>query len=205
MQDDAENRLPNFAGSTHHERASDGWWVTQVALGMEGLEPDLYKCPSDANPLEHLLVKGGGSWHLSGWPFPPSVKKKEIARLSVPITYRGICDNSECVKGVLVGRRITQYDRPDLSIMLVEGDNTKLSGVECVCFNPDLRIRNLKDGYRNRGILKQTFGRLDHTYHRNFGTSNDSFLGGHVDRVMPNQLYELVEKQQFKEGRINSR
>ena len=85
-------------------------------------------------------------------------------------------------------------------MMLVEGDNTKLSGVECVCFNPDLRFLNLKDGYRNRGTLKQTFDRLVHTYHRNSGTSNGPFLGGHVDRVTPNQLHELVDKQQFKEG-----
>ena len=185
MQDDAENRLPNFAGSTHHERASDGWWVTQVALGMEGLEPDLYKCPSDANPIEHLLVKGGGSWHLSGWPFPPSVKKKEIARLSVPITYRGICDNSESVKGLLVGRRITQYDRPDLSIMLVEGDKMTEPGLECIRLNDIIHVF-------------QDYNPTLHTYNRHTGTLKVAFLDGHVDRFTPREISAMYGQQQFR-------
>lgn len=191
MEDDPEKRLPNFAGSTHHQRGSDGWWVTQIALAMEGLEPDLYKCPSDSDPKEHLLVKAGGSWHLSGWPFPSGVKQREIARLFVPVTYRGTCDNSESVNGLLVGRRITQYDHPDLAIMLVEGDKSSDPGLECIRFNVDLAYMRIAN--QNKMPLKAY-----HTYLRHTGTSNVAFLDGHVDRMIPKQLGDLVDRQQFR-------
>ena len=192
MEDDADKRLPNFGGLDHPSGPGpDGWWVTQIATGLENqVEPEIFKCPSDAKPHEIQLYIVNGLWHLWNAGRDDS---DTVTPVMLPITYRGSCDNVEAValpwsanQRVSVGRPITDYDQPDKAMLLLEGDIFSIAGPVCTRFHEMGGVMFLRRDSR-------TFT----SFERHSGTTNLLFMDGHVDRMTPHEMSKMALAQEF--------
>ena len=184
-EQEGDDRLPYFAWMDARPMPSE-WWVTQVGLAMEGLEPSIYRCPNDSKPHQKSqLWKKGGSWHMSGVPVPDG--PGTLTRITLPLTYRGSCDNTD-YENLRRARRINDYRLPDEAILLMEGSDLNSPSQECIRF-------------LNLGLLTRSSNSVNpalRTWTRHSGTSNVLFLDGHIDRLSPIEVGETAAIQEYK-------
>ena len=181
--EDNDQRVPFFGGVGG--RASElEWWVTQVSWAMENFEPEVYQCPSDPEPRQVVqVVRKGGGYYMrdrvsGGHPIP------------LGVTYRGSCDTIEdFYSNKEQGRRLTDWTRPDLAILLLEASPKphSISGRHCFRYLDHMVLLG-KPGFR-------TF--LPHTWERHFGQSNFAFMDGHIASHTVQEAGELAAQQEF--------
>lgn len=182
VEDNDENRLP-YLGFAEYR------WVPQVANAIGHLEPAMYSCPSDTNQGTHVTLQRGGSSFFIRNDKPANIPASEVKTLSIPVTYRGFCDQADesAPPGSYLGRKSTDFKNPSNEMMLVEGW-VKAEQTSCQRIHRlyELSHTNASDAYK-----------FFYTWERHSGTTNVLFIDGHVDRMIPREIGELAVGQEF--------
>lgn len=185
-EDDLDGRLPYF-GWLAGRKSDAEWWVTEVAFGMEHMEPEIYKCPSDTKPHQRARIwKKGGGWHMQGVTPKKSGgnNSSKLVTMTVPVTYRGSCDHIDGVN--MVGRRLTEYTQPDRSVMIVEGAKVQEGfDADRECFRLISDMQALDFPFAKTHVNY-------HTWERHTGTSNILFMDGHIERMTPRDATDVA-------------
>jgi len=197
--EDNNQRLPYFGWAAARPDGYE-WWVSQVAIGMEMFEPDIYRCPSDLAPRTVSLRLANGTYYMSDNRTPGP------GQWLVPLnhTYRGSCDALEWSTDgsgfKYIPRRITDWTRPEENMLLVEATAKwqPYDTRECFRFEDDMVALD-PDVY---GHVEHPFA---HTYRRHIGFSNFLFVDGHVDRMTPEDAGRLAAKQEHILGHTDPR
>ena len=162
------------------------WWPTQVGRGMDQFEPAIYRCPSDPVPNVVPIYLYNGTAYMADasegtWP--------EGARyLPLKMSYRGACEMTYEIGGpqtdVWEAHTLTAYTNPSKVIFLIEG--IMADQYEATSFNQKgcYGLINLER------LLKK--GKQYQSFVRHFGTSNISFLDGHVESMVPTDLAKIA-------------
>ena len=177
VEDNEEERLP-FMGFAKYR------WVAQVSNAIGYVEPDLYKCPSETDRKVWLPIFFVGTSYFIWEDFPKGAERKGV---SVPVTYRGFCDQADATGSVDRGRRLTDFKHPSEEFLLVEGWVKEMSA-KCMRMS---RIYSLDSP--NAANVYDFFD----TWLRHSGTTNILFVDGHVDRLTPSQIGTQAARQEW--------
>ena len=213
--------LPLFARREAFAPDSE-WWVTQVGRVM-GFDAGVHRCPSDPVPLlipiyfyngsiymndarEHLFFFGS-SMNQSPNDRPKRSEHADGRTLMLPVSYRGFCELSAAILRypesrssdptdayedmggwVWEARRTTDYTNPGGASMMAEGINsdqyevTRANQKECLATS----------GIANTLLSKRAY--KSPSWSRHLGTSNMSFVDGHVERLSRDDLALKCQK-----------
>lgn len=182
-EDDPDGRLPYY-GWLQAKPSYYEWWVTEVATAMEVNEPEIFRCPMDPHPVEISLRLVNGNWHMPYVPLPGGGNNP--VTVTLPVTYRGSCDHVDHENSNSLPRRITDFHRPSIELLLIEGPHFNNDTRECTRWDQLLGLKSPLSKYSRKG-----------GFVRHSGTSNAVYLDGHVSRHTPAEFAAMVQNQPF--------
>ena len=189
------------------------WWVTQVARGMESFDPDVYRCPSDPvgvgipvylyngmlymNDDPYSSFDAGAGLRWSPYVVPKNAEHASGRAFILEVTYKGFCDLPYSLNLTGGGgdptwtspsirqghtwfcRRTTEFTNPAKVPLQAEGIPYTQYGLDKRNQQECLGMGTIGNNLLNKKTTKYE------SWLRHLGTSNLSFIDGHVERLIP--------------------